>query len=93
MYEWLGYIAGFFYIICYFPQIMEIYCKKTNDLNNFFIYFQMIGGVFMLSYGIINNLLPVVILNSTVLLFLFVILYGVKIYSVRLVRLASVPSE
>ena len=90
MYEWLGYIAGFFYIICYFPQIMEIYCKKTNDLNNFFIYFQMIGGVFMLSYGIMNNLSPIIALNSTVLLFLGVILYGVKIYSVRL---ASVPSK
>ena len=90
MYEWLGYIAGFFYIICYFPQIMEIYCKKTNDLNNFFIYFQMIGGVFMLSYGIMNNLSPIIALNGTVLFFLLVILYGVKIYSVRL---ASVPSK
>ena len=90
MYDWLGYISGFFYIICYFPQISEIYCKKTNVLSNLFIYFQIIGAFFMLSYGIINNLLPIVILNSTVLLFLFVILYGVKIYSTSL---ASVPSE
>ncbi|ANS04213.1 hypothetical protein [uncultured Mediterranean phage] len=90
MYEWLGYIAGFFYIICYFPQIMEIYYKKTNDLSNLFIYFQMIGGVFMLSYGIMNNLSPIIALNGTVLLFLSVILYGLKCYSVRLV---SIPSE
>ncbi len=87
MYDWLGYVSGFFYIICYFPQISEIYCKKRNDLSNLFIYFQMVGGVFMLAYGILNTLLPVIILNITVLVCLSVILFGLR------VRFASVPSE
>ena len=90
MYDWLGYIGGFFYVLCYLPQIMELYCKKTNNLNNLFVYFQILGGIFMLSYGFTNSIFPVIILNIITLVCLLIIIYGIKIYSVRL---ASVPSE
>ena len=34
MYDWLGYIGGFFYVLCYLPQIMELYCKNVLYLVN-----------------------------------------------------------
>ena len=30
MYDYFAYIGGFFYLVCYMPQIYEIWHKKTN---------------------------------------------------------------
>ena len=76
MYDWIGFVAGFFYIICYLPQIAEIYYKQTDKLNNIFIYFQLCGASFMIAYSIMNHLLPIMILNITTFVLLCIIAIG-----------------
>ena len=76
MYDWLGYTAGFFYVTCYIPQILEIFYKKTDKLNNLFLYLQLAGASFMIAYSIINDLLPILILNSITFMMLCIILRG-----------------
>ena len=76
MYDWLGYVSGFFYVTCYIPQISEIFYKKTDKLNNVFIYLQVCGASFMIAYSLINNLTPILILNITTMVLLCIIVIG-----------------
>ncbi len=74
-YDWIGYLAGFFYIICYIPQIYTLHRGKTDKLNIYMIFLQMLGAIGMTTYAILNNLMPIIILNSTATLLLIVISY------------------
>ncbi len=74
-YDWIGYLAGFFYIICYIPQIYTLHHGKTDKLNIYMIFLQMLGAIGMTIYAILNNLMPIIILNSAGALLLIVISY------------------
>ena len=78
MYEYLGYTGGFFYIVCYFPQIYDIWYGNKNRINTPFFCIQVIAAAAMLSYAILNILWPILILNGLTLFFLLIILYGIK---------------
>ena len=76
-YDFLGYIGGFFYAICYIPQLYSMFCgdNNNNKINIYYIYSQGLGAGFMISYGILNQLLPIIILNIFSATCLIVILY------------------
>ena len=75
-YDFLGYIGGFFYAICYIPQLYSMFCgNNNNDINIYYIYSQILGAGFMISYGILNQLLPIIILNIFTISCLIIILY------------------
>ena len=77
MYDYFAYIGGFFYLVCYMPQIYEIWHKKTNKINTPFISIQLFGAIFMTIYAYFNNLLPILCLNSCTMVFILIILYGI----------------
>ena len=48
---------------------------NNNDINIYYIYSQILGAGFMISYGILNQLLPIIILNIFTISCLIIILY------------------
>ena len=74
----IGYIGGFFLVICYIPQIISISKNSDAILNIYFIYIQLTGITLMFVYGLLNNLLPIIIINGIgwVFLILIIILYN-----------------
>ena len=78
MYEFLGYIGGFFYSICYIPQIYDIWYGNKNRVNTPFFCIQIIGASAMFTYAFLNMLWPILILNGLSLFLLSVILCGIK---------------
>ena len=78
MYEFLGYIGGFFFIICYIPQIYDIWYGNQNRINTPFFCIQMVAAAAMFSYAFFNMLWPILILNGITLILLSIILCGIK---------------
>jgi uncharacterized protein with PQ loop repeat len=79
VYDFLGFIGGFFYAVCFIPQLYSMFCgKNNNDVNIYYIYCQILGASFMISYGTLNQLLPIIILNAFTLFCLLIVLY--KLY-------------
>ena len=78
MYEFIGYIGGFFYAICYFPQIHDIFKKGTTKLNNIFLLMQFFGAICMIVYSTYNFLMPIFCLNIIALISIIVIYFGVR---------------
>ena len=74
-YDWIGYLSGFFFIICYIPQIYTLWNGNTNKLNIYMIILQLLGSIGMLTYAIINNLIPIIALNAASALCLVIIGY------------------
>jgi uncharacterized protein with PQ loop repeat len=74
-YDWVGYIAGFFFIICYFPQIYTLWHGQTGQLNIYMIILQLLGAIGMTIYAILNSLIPIIVLNTTSVLCLAIIAY------------------
>ena len=78
MYEFLGYIGGFFYVICYFPQIYDIWYGNKNRINTPFFCIQIVAAGSMFAYAFLNKIWPILILNGLTLIFLSIILWGIK---------------
>ncbi len=74
-YDWIGYLAGFFYIICYIPQIYTLRNGETNKLNIYMIILQLLGAIGMTIYAVLNNLYPIIVLNTASTLCLLSITY------------------
>ena len=74
-YDFLGYIGSCFYSICYIPQIYFMWQNKKDSINIFYILCQLMGASCLLSYGIINKLLPIIIGNLIPLFCNFIITY------------------
>jgi len=74
-YDWIGYLSGFFFIFCYIPQIHTLHKGETNKLDIYMIIFQLLGSIGMTIYAILNNLIPIIILNTASTLCLLIIMY------------------
>ena len=77
MLDFLGYIGGGLFILCYIPQIHDIFYKEGERVNIPFFLLQLVACICMTIYGLFNNLLPIIILNLTSAFFLCVILCGI----------------
>ena len=77
-FEILGYISGFFYIICYLPQIYNIWNKSSNKLDLRMIYLQGVAAILMTCYAILNKLYPILLLNTMTIVSVLLILWGAK---------------
>lgn len=75
-YEYLGYISGFFYIVCFLPQIYTTWKGKSDKLSIYMVLLQMLGAIFMISYAYINKLYPILMLNGLTICCLLVIMVG-----------------
>ncbi len=75
-YDFLGYLGGFFYAVCFIPQLYSMFRNNdnSNEINIYYIYCQLLGAGFMISYSILNQLLPIIILNVFTFICLVVIL-------------------
>ena len=62
-YNYLGYIGGFFYAICYFPQLYSMWKGENYDINIYYIICQFMGSGSMIAYASLNNIPPVLWLN------------------------------
>ena len=76
VYEYLGYISGFFYIVCFLPQIYTTWYGKSDKLSIYMVLLQMMGALFMISYAYLNQLYPILMLNGLTILCLLVIMLG-----------------
>tara|TARA_B100000029_G_C17408885_1_gene899946 strand:- start:448 stop:723 length:276 start_codon:yes stop_codon:yes gene_type:complete len=59
-----GWCGGFFYAICYLPQVLGTCKNKSPELNMNFIYLQFLGASSMFLYGLTNKLYPIMALNG-----------------------------
>ena len=75
--EICGYIASFLYVICYLPQIYNIYKKGTLYLSNYFMLLQFTASVLMSIYGVMEDLKPIYILNISSAALILLILIGI----------------
>ena len=75
--EICGYIASLLFIICYLPQIYNIYKRDTLYLSNYFILLQFTAAVLMSIYGVMEDLKPIYILNISASFLLLIILIGI----------------
>ena len=74
-YDWIGYIAGFFFIICYLPQIYTLQHGKPDKINIYMIILQLLGVIGMTIYAILNSMIPIIVLNTSSILCLVIIAY------------------
>ena len=72
-----GYTAAFLYVICYIPQIYNIYKKGTLYISNYFILLQFSAAVLMTIYGIMEDLKPIYILNLSSSVLILIIIIGI----------------
>ena len=72
-----GYIAAFLYVICYIPQIYNIYKKGTLYISNYFMILQFSAAVLMTIYGIMEDLKPIYILNLSSSVLILIIIIGI----------------
>ncbi len=69
----IGYLAGFFIIISFIPQILKSYkTKSVKDLSIWMIIAVLIATILWIVYGFLVNVKPVIIVNS---IFGFIVLY------------------
>ena len=69
----IGYLGGIFIAISFIPQVVKSYkTKRVSDLSLGMIIAQIIGTVLWLTYGILVQGKPIILMNS---FFIFVILY------------------
>ncbi len=72
-----GYFAAFLYVICYIPQIYNIYKKGTLYISNYFMLLQFSAAVLMTIYGIMEDLKPIYILNLSSSVLILIIIIGI----------------
>ena len=69
----IGYLAGFFIIISFIPQILKSYkTKSVKDLSIWMIIAVLIATVLWIVYGSLVNAKPVILVNS---IFGIIVLY------------------
>ena len=78
MFDFLAYIGGFFYLVCYAPQIYDLWFEHTDRINTLFFIIQLFGAGFMTAYAYLNTLYPIIALNTSSIVCIFIILYGIK---------------
>ena len=69
----VGYLGGIFIMISFIPQVLKSYkTKSVDDLSTKMILATLIGTIFWISYGVILNSMPIMLMNS---LFGIIVLY------------------
>jgi len=75
--EILGLVAGLFTTGSLIPQIMKVYRNKSaGDISLLFNLMFLAGGLFWLSYGLLDKLVPIIIWNSLATFFVLLLLIG-----------------
>ena len=61
----IGYLGGLFIMISFIPQVIKSYkTKSVDDLSIGMILATIIGTIFWITYGVLINSMPIVIMNS-----------------------------
>ncbi|MBN1375421.1 MAG: hypothetical protein JXA01_04630 [Dehalococcoidia bacterium] len=82
--EILGYLAGFFITVGILPQVIRLFkLKSAHEISLLFTLLFLAGGLCWLIYGIIEELLPMIIWNGISVLLMCLMLaakvkYGEK---------------
>jgi MtN3 and saliva related transmembrane protein len=75
--EILGLVAGLFTTGSLIPQIMKVYKNKSaGDISLLFNLMFLAGGLFWLSYGLLDKLVPIIIWNTLATIFILLLLIG-----------------
>ena len=75
--EYLGLAAGALVTCSMVPQIIRIFkLRSARDISLLFTTLIMLGMVCWLIYGIVLNLIPVILWNAVGIALLSVLLYG-----------------
>ncbi|MBN1689599.1 MAG: hypothetical protein JW901_01095 [Dehalococcoidia bacterium] len=77
--EILGYLAGFFITVGILPQVIRLFkLKSAHEISLLFTLLFLVGGLCWLIYGIIEELLPMIIWNG-IAVFLMLLMLAAKI--------------
>ena len=77
--EILGLAAGFFITVSFVPQILRVVkLRSAREISVLFTLTQLLGLAIWLSYGIILGLLPVILTNTILAVFVCILL-GAKL--------------
>jgi MtN3 and saliva related transmembrane protein len=81
--EIMGLVAGLFTTGSLIPQVIQVFKNKSaRDISLTFNLMFFAGGLLWLSYGILDELTPVIIWNSLALVFVVLLLIGKLKYGV-----------
>ena len=87
MFEWLGIFGGAIVVSSYLPQIIKlIKTKSSDDISSLFVFFIMLGTLFLGFYSFFINDFIYIAINSIACTFAAIVLFlslfykrGVKI--------------
>ena len=69
----IGYLGGIFIMISFVPQVIKSYkTKSVKDLSIWMIAATLVGTSFWITYGILINSKPVMVMN---IIFWFIVLF------------------
>ncbi len=81
--EILGLVAGLFTTGSLIPQVIQVFKNKSaKDISLLFTVMFFVGGLLWLTYGILDELTPVIFWNSLALIFVVLLLIGKLKYGV-----------
>lgn len=65
MLEWFGIIGGFIVVCSYLPQIIILYkTKSSKDISSLFVFFIMLGTLFLMIYSFYISDIIFIIINA-----------------------------
>ena len=77
----IGYIGSFLLSITFIPQLVHLYnIKDSSGISKIFVGINIIGTMCMLTYGIHDKLLPIILSNSVILFLSTVLSVMIIIY-------------
>ena len=90
MLKWFGIIGGFIVVSSYLPQIIKlIKTKSSRDISSLFVFFIMLGTLFLMIYSFYISDTIFIIINATASTMAAIVL----ILSVLYKRRADVENE
>jgi MtN3 and saliva related transmembrane protein len=74
--EIIGHAGALISSLTFVPQVIQIWkTKKVNDLNIYMILIVTISTIIWVVYGLLKNILPVILCNTFICLLSLVMLY------------------
>lgn len=76
------YIAGFFAVAVYIPQLLKVWTEKNVESLSLLTWMGfVIGSVFWILYGIVHKQKPIIFINTCLATVQAVILLGIILFS------------
>ena len=79
--ELVGFIAGAFVTLSLVPQVIRVFkLRSAREISLLFTTFLLVGVLMWLGYGILMELMPVILWNATGAILVTILLYAKRRY-------------